>query len=67
MNQALVSLGILLKDSSEHDLPGSLLLQLLHVLVNELVLINKLENFPLSWFKILSNDYLHQRTALSWS
>ena len=67
MHQALVTLGVLLKDSSEHDLPGSLLLQLLHVLVNEFVLINKLENFPFSLFKILSNNYLHQRTALSWS
>eukprot|EP00092_Neocalanus_flemingeri_P090165 GFUD01114175.1.p1 GENE.GFUD01114175.1~~GFUD01114175.1.p1 ORF type:complete len:106 (-),score=4.85 GFUD01114175.1:48-365(-) len=42
MNQALVTLGVLLKDSPVHYLPGSFFFQLLHVLLNELVLINKI-------------------------
>ena len=45
MNQSLVSLCVLIKDSSEHNLPSSFFFQLFHVLINELVLINKLENF----------------------
>jgi len=43
MDQSLVALGVLLQDPPVHDLPCALLLQLLHILVNELILINKLE------------------------
>jgi len=56
MDQALVSLGVLLEDSSEHDLPGSFLFQLFHILLDELVFIDKIS--------VLLSHGIYQKTAL---